>query len=482
MTAPAPRVALAEFSAEIRRVLAEIAALAGATTPVWLVGGAVRDALLGRPVTEIDLAVPSGALALGRALAARLAAPFVILDEARGMGRVVGPVQVDVAGFRAATLEGDLGARDFTVDALAVPVGLLVAAGEAAITDPTGGLGDLAASRLRLCAPAALEEDPVRALRGVRLALAPRWGLDAGAEAAIRAVAPALAQAAAERVRDEIIRLLATPAAGQGLRMLDRLGVLPVLFPESDAMRGTSQPAPHRFDVWEHTLRAVEAMDVLLEGLDALDPWGAELRAHLAEDLGDRLTRREALKLAALLHDVAKPETRTVAEGQVRFVGHDVRGAEQALAVARRWRLSGRPGLLLQRLVRQHLRPMHLAGVAAITRRARHRFFRDLDEDARDLLLLALADAAAVRGDSPLDVWAGPGGEVVRGLMSGMAEERALAAAPPLLRGEDIMEAFGLGPGPEVGRLLARAREAQALGLVATREAALAHLGLGRGE
>jgi len=472
-------VSLETFPGEIRQALSALASLLDPGAPAWLVGGAIRDALLDRRVSEIDVAVPSGALSLGRALAARMACAFVVLDSGRGMGRVAGPVQVDVGDFRARSLEDDLRARDFTVNALAVPVAMLCAEGNAPVIDATGGLDDLAARRIRLCAASALADDPVRALRGVRLALAPGWALDAGVEQAARAVAPALACVAAERIRDELIALLAESAAGQGLRVLDRLDLMPVLFPERAPMKATPQPAPHRFDVWEHTLRTVEAVDRLLEGLGDLSPWGAELSAHLAEDLGDRLTRREALKLAALLHDVAKPETRTDEGDQVRFLGHDLLGAERAAIVARRWRLSNRAGALVERLVRHHLRPMHLTQAGLVTRRARHRFFHDLGDDARDLLLLALADAAAVRGEAPLAVWEGPGGEVVRALMSGVAEEQTLAARPPLLRGEDIMEAFHLAPGPEVGRLLARAREAQALGLVATAEEALAHLRCG---
>jgi poly(A) polymerase len=131
---------------------------------------------------------------------------------------------------------------------------------------------------------------------------------------------------------------------------------------------------------------------------------------------------------------------------------------------------------VLERLVAEHLRPMHLAQAGAVTRRARFRFFRALGDEAQDLLLLALADAAALDGAAPLSVWAGAGGLVVRTLMAGAEEEAAAALAPALLRGEDVMAAFGVAPGPEVGRLLALAREAQALGLVSTRDEALAHL------
>jgi tRNA nucleotidyltransferase/poly(A) polymerase len=475
VSAGAGALSLEAFPPEVR---ATIAALAGSEGgDAWLVGGAVRDAVAGAMPGELDVAVPGGALGRGRALADRLGARFVVLDEDRGVCRLVGSVPVDLADFRAPTIDGDLAARDFTVNALAAPLGAL-ASGRAPLRDPTGGLADLAARVVRLCGPRALDEDPVRVLRGVRLALRPGWRLDAGVAGAARAAAPGLAAVAAERMRDELARILDGPAAARGLRLLDELGALAVILPESGPMRATPQPLPHHFDVWEHSLRAVAAADRLLAEAPArLARWGQEIAARADEDLGDGLTRRAAVKLAALLHDVAKPETRTEeADGRVRFIGHDVAGAARVAGIAERWRLSRRAGALLERLVRHHLRPMHLAQSGPITRRARHRFFRDLGEDAGELLMLALADAAGLRGDDPLEVWAGEGGRVLRELQAGAAEERALAAAPPLVSGADVMAAFALSPGPAVGRLLARAREAQALGQVATREEALALL------
>ncbi len=470
------RVALLAFPAPARRALERLSPLLG-SAPGWLVGGALRDALLGRAVSELDVAVPAGAFALGRALADALpGSGFVTLDERRGTCRVASDVQIDIADLRAPSLADDLRGRDFTVNALAASLHDLVLGGGALVEDVTGGLADLAARVIRPCGARSLHDDPLRALRAVRLAIRPGWRLHPTTELAIRGTAPQVAGVSAERVRDELMAILAEAAGSAGLRLLDRLGVLAVLLPESLPMRETPQPEPHRFDVWEHSLRAVDAADELVARLDTLDPWGPELDVHLAEALGDGLTRRELLKLAALLHDVAKPQTRSVEGGRIRFIGHDVLGAERAAVVAQRWRLSRRASSALQRLVAEHLRPMHLASSGGITRRARYRFFRDLGEEARDLLLLSLADAAAVSGDSPLLVWAGPGGVVLRELMQGMAEEARAAEAPPLLRGEDVMAAFGLGPGPEVGRLLARAREAQALGLVSSRAEALRYL------
>ena len=470
------RVALEVFPAPARRALERLSALLGAA-PGWVVGGALRDALLGEAVGEVDIAVTAGAVALGKAMALALpGSGFVALDAERGICRVLSDVQVDVADLRGPSLAADLEERDFTVNALAASLHDLVRRGSAAVEDATGGLEDLAERVIRPCGPGVIADDPLRALRAVRLAIRPGWRLHPAAEAAIRGVAPRVAEVSAERVRDELAAILAAPVAAGALRLLERLDVLPALLPESLSMRETSQPEPHRFDVWEHSLRAVEAADELLAHPEALEPWGPELVAHLAEPLGDGLTRRETLKLAALLHDVAKPQTKSVEGGRIRFLGHEVIGAERAALIVERWRLSRRATRIVERLVAQHLRPMHLGNAGGITRRARYRFFRDLEGEARDLVLLALADAAAVRGDSPLALWRGPGGVILRELMRGVGEEARTAAAPPMLRGEDVMSAFGLPAGPEIGRLLARAREAQALGLISTRAEALEYL------
>src|SRR5438067_2532813 len=205
--------------------------------------------------------------------------------------------------------------------------------------------------------------------------------------------------------------LLALPETARALRRADALGLLGVVLPEVEAMRVTKQPAPHRFDVLEHSLRAVAGCDRLLARLDALAPYGEELATHVAEPLGGGARRGAALKLAALLHDVSKPETRRRVEGRVRFFQHDVLGARRARAIGERLRLPERVTGVVERVVRHHLRPMHLGHAAAITPRARYRFYRDLREDTRDLLLLVLADGAAVTGASPLATWRRAGGQ-----------------------------------------------------------------------
>jgi len=456
-------------------------AAAGPGRGLVLVGGAVRDALLGRVDADLDLAMPRGALALAERIAARVGGTAVVLDAERGAARVAGlGVQLDLNDFRAPSLEEDLAARDFTVNALAVELEPLLATGKASIVDPTGGLADLRRRRLRPAGPGVLLADPLRPLRGVRLEATLGLRLTPAAARLARAAAPALARVAAERVRDELVILLRLAATGRALRRADALGLLALLLPEIGPMRATAQPAPHRFNVLEHSLRAVEACDRLLPRLTALAPLGDELAGHVTEGLGAGLDRAGVLKLAALLHDVAKPETRRVVAGRVRFFEHDLIGAGRAREIGERWRLPARAVALLERLVRHHLRPMHLAQAVEVTRRARYRFYRDLGADTRDLLLLALVDAAAVTGASPLAVWRRA--DLLRDLLGGWRDAESAAAAPPLLRGQDVMARYGLTPGPAVGHLLARAREAQDLGLVRSREEALAYLDSSDGE
>ena len=261
--------------------LLRAASEAGAGRDAVVVGGAVRDVILRRLAADVDVAVPTGAIALARRCAERVRGTCVVLDAERGAARVVveGGLTLDVTDFRGPTL-----AVDFTVDALAVPLDPLLARGRAAIVDPTGGLADLAARRLRPAGPGVLADDPLRALRAVRLEATLGLRLTPTAARSVRDAARGLGRVAAERVRDELLILLTLPETARALRRADALGVLGAVMPEIEPMRATKQPLPHRFDVLEHSLRAVGGCDRLLAHLDALAPYGDELRAHVASE------------------------------------------------------------------------------------------------------------------------------------------------------------------------------------------------------
>jgi len=472
---PSPRTIVLAPLEPLRPLLATIAQMVDG--PLWLVGGAVRDLILDRPLRDVDLALPRASGAVARQLAERLGGAFVPLGEPHGMARVIlpgsAPLQIDLADFRAPTLAEDLAGRDVTVDALAVDLHALLR-GPTAVEDSTGGLADLTARRLRACGPRAMADDPVRVLRVLRLAHELGFTIEAGTEAQARSVVPALAAVSPERLRDELTRMLGLPRSAAAIREADRWSALAVIFPEIEPMRAATQSLPHHFTVWEHSVRALEAADALVRNLQLLAPHDVRVAASFTEPMRSGLSRLEVWKLAVLFHDVAKPETRSVdADGRTRFIGHDRIGADRAVRIADRLAWPRRAAEVLARLVRHHLRPMHLGMLDAVTRRARYRFHRDIGEEAPALVCLTIADSAGTDGRDPALVYRGPTRALLDSLLAGEEPAAREAAEPPLVRGDDVMAALGLTAGPAVGAALGRVREAQALGLVRTRGEAL---------
>jgi len=498
----------------------------------YIVGGTVRDWLLGRPSQDLDLAVAGDALGLTRALADELDAAYVPLDIERATARAVlrrpegtrrvGARQggladhtqtnllsalprpyayIDIAQLRGDTLEGDLAARDFTVNAMAIRLED-AAAGHLQVVDLLDGQQDLHAGRLRATSELAFRDDPLRMLRTFRLAAELNFTIDQETQAWISDQADAIIEPAPERVRDEIVRLFACSETAGYVRLMDELGLLEPLFPELVAGKGITQPSMHQWDMFEHSLAVVERSDRLLGvlGLPSFDPtaqkptpldaaveelrnclapFAADLRAHLLAELVGGRRRFVLLKLLALLHDVGKAETRSVDEaGDVHFYGHEQVGADMVAAILRRFHFGAREVQIGRTVTLHHLRPLWLAGADKVTNRAIYRFFRDTREAGLDVILLSLADGLA-RGDGPPDATAWQTKlDITNRLLTAWFERRdRLVEPPPLVRGGDLIAAFDLEPGRIVGELLEAIREAQAMGHVLTREDALALAG-----
>ena len=456
--------------------------------PAYLVGGALRDALLGRPIRDLDIAVAAPAREVGPELARQLGGHYFPWGQ-HGMGRVLLPfrgetLQVDLHPLQG-PIEEDLRSRDYTIDAMALPLQQWEGP-DGAIIDPLGGLDDLQQGLVRLTSPQALTEDPIRLLRGVRLACELGFRLEEETARLISAHCHLLPLAAPERQRDELVRIMATERAGEGLAIMDQLGILGILLPELEPARGFPQPPEHHWDVLGHLLATVSYLDVLLahepltlhhlwEDLwSTLGPLGEEVRRYLAEETAPGHPRKALVKMAGLLHDVAKPSTRTVdAQGRVRFFGHDKVGATVAAAIMARLRFSRRQGEVVATMVRAHLRPMHMSHNGLPTPRAIFRFFRDCGEAAYGVLLLSLADHLATVGPSlRAEEWLSHV-QLVHYVLTEGARPRGVARRARLVSGHDIMEALGIPPGPLVGRILRALEEAQAIGQVTTRQEAL---------
>jgi poly(A) polymerase len=452
----------------------------------YLVGGVVRDLLSGGEISDIDVAVGDPADVISD-LASTVGGRVVSLDEDRDIVRVVvpsgkSPSFVDVSRMRGG-IEEDLGQRDFTVDAMALPVTLPPEANiQRSVIDPFGGLGDLRSGVIRAVSPSVFREDPVRLLRAPRLAVQLGFEIDGETETRIRCDAHLVMTVAPERVRAELLKILAEDGATASLRGLDGLDLLCRVIPELEEAKGVSQPKEHHWDVFDHLMETVGQMDVLMGGRTAMHEFVAEaiprfesMDSYFAEPLSDGHDRKTVMKLAALLHDVAKPSTKTIEpSGRVRFLGHHKEGAETAAKVLGRLRVSRRGVELVRTMIAQHLRPNQMAPPGEMpSGKAIFRYYRDLGDAAIDTLYLSLADHLAARGpDLERRGWVDQCMVIDHILREGR-DRSAPEVLPQVLDGRDLMDEFSLSPGPRIGILLNVVHEAQASGEVNTREEAL---------
>jgi poly(A) polymerase len=458
--------------------------------PAFLVGGCVRDTLLRRATADIDIAVGGDAVRLAPGIAAAVNGKAVTLDADNRIVRIVLPDadrEIDVTSF-AGDIRDDLARRDFTINAMAADLaGTLEHGFDAArLLDPFGGREDLDRRVIRAVSDGAFRDDPARLLRAVRIAGELGFDIEPGTEAIIRRDAQLIASVAGERDREELMRLLTLTGAGRHLFRLDNLGLLTALVPELAAARGTDQPLIHVWDVLEHSINTVTAVEFVLRegpwdwaGGDLLEPvpWSDDLAAHFDEPVSRGSTRRSLVKLAALLHDIAKPQTKTIDSdtGRARFLGHPNEGAAVVAKLLERLRFSKRETKLAALLVKYHMRPTQMSNEGLPTPRAIYRYFRDTGAAGTDILYLCLADHLATRGDTlDADAWRDHAA-----LTAYVLEHRWPAddAAPPrYIRGDELIKTFGVRPGPRVGQLLESLREAQAAGEIRDRAQAEAYL------
>ncbi len=481
---------------DLPRLLEWINQLVPSDQTVFLVGGAVRDILLNRPVHDVDFVLPGEVRKIARKVANAIGGAFFMLDDERNTARVIqtreegSRLVIDFATLRAADLEGDLRARDFTINAIAME-----ASAPHRMIDLLGGAADLRQKRLRACSESAFQADPVRVLRGVRLAVELKFSFEPQTLQDMRQAVPLLARTSPERQRDECCRMLDGRGVASALRMLDQLGALAIFLPELGALKAVRPSPPHLLDGWEHTLATAQALERLLGVLmgeyqpDSADNlilgmatmrlgrFRQPLAQHFEQPLNVNRTLRSLLFMAALYHDVGKAKTRQEdSGGAVHFFGHEDVSANAIATRARHLAFSQVEIQRLDTIVRHHMRIHHLANTEEPqpTRRAIYRFFRDTGAAGVEICLLSLADLWATYGVTlPPEFWAKEL-EICRGLLESWWERPQETVNPPvLLTGDDLMRQFALTPGPLIGELLQRVREAQACGEVATPDEAL---------
>lgn len=487
------------FSSLVDRVTGVLETISVDPRTAYLVGGSVRDALLKFPSHDLDFVLEKDALRTARKVANALGGAYYTMDEEFQVGRVVledaeGVRQVlDFAALQKADLEGDLRNRDFTINAIAVALN-----DPGTLIDPLGGVEDLLKKRLRVCSPDSLNQDPVRVIRAVRMSSSYKLAILPETRSLIEPAVQRLGEVSVERVRDEFLKVLDAPKPVVSLRMLDLFGVMEHILPQVSEMKGVTQSAPHIYDVWEHSLHTVGAMEQILKLLDEsyvhenefggdllsglvsqrLGRYRKEISAHLNTALVADRPYRPVLFLAALCHDFTKPRHRTVEDsGRVRFIGHETSGAEEISKQGSAMRLSRTEIHRLSLIVQNHMRPWQLAKQPEPpSRKAVYRFWRDTGPAGVDIVLLALADLIGIYGHTlPQDVLQ-KHLDIARTMLEAYWETPQQVTPDLLLNGSEMMDVFQLEPGPKIGELLEVLREAQAVGDVETREQAIRFL------
>lgn len=441
----------------------------------WLVGGAVRDDLLGvvaaDEATDIDLALDGDPASAAEALRLRAGAgvaAFQLSDEYGGW-RVAGDGwQVDCIPLQGSGLEEDLRSRDLTINAIARPL----AGGD--LVDPTGGVRDLDGGVLRMAGAGSFGLDPLRVLRLARFAAQLGMEVDPSTLAAAAQAAPELDGVAAERVFQELSLLLSSDRPRGGLEIVAETGAEEVVLPELAALRGLGQTRYHHLDAHGHTLEVVERAAALeADPAPAAGGRSDEVKAVLGEPLADGLTRGQALRWAALLHDIAKPQTRVVSdEGRVEFPGHDREGGLMAREILARLRASDRLAAYVAAITEAHLILGFLVHRQPIDAGMRFDYLAACDPVEVDVTLLSVADRLATRGRKADEAIAAHM-EVATPMLFAALDWRRDGRPSPPIPGDELASELGIERGPQLGDLLRRVERAVYTGEVQGREDAV---------
>lgn len=455
--------------------------LASSTDEIYIVGGAVRDALLHRPLHDIDIATSGQAIRLARQIANHFDGDFFALDSERDVGRVLlnlpeGRLVLDIARYRGTTLSEDLVDRDFTLNAMAVDIkGSLEH-----LVDPLHGETDIKDHLLRRCSPTSLANDPIRALRAVRQSCQLSVRIEPQTLKDIKVAVDQLSASSPERIRDELFKLLSLQRPVAAVRIADSLGLLEKVIPEVAPLHNLVEPASYRTDSWHHTLGILENLALILNVISytrtdqtaasfglgmlaiQLDRFRIQLITHIGTVWPNDRTHQALLMLSALLYNSGKVQGHENHEPRsAGFAG--VRSDALRLSVAEKSRV-------ITVVRNQHL----VATMPDTDPLSIYQFWRKLGESGVDVCLLTLADYLATHGaylnQKEWLIFV----DRVRILLDAWYNKRELLISPPVLvDGNVLMDTFQLKPGPVLGELLEQIRMAQVNGDVTSTETAL---------
>ncbi len=430
----------------------------------YLVGGSVRDLLLGKIPIDYDILTFGNVWDKAITLAACLGSKPFWMDEERGIARIAPKdgITLDVCAPKGSTLNEDLLNRDITINAIALNLVNME------IYDPANGVSDLNSKTIRAISEKGFADDALRTLRCLRFAAVLEFTIDDRTFGFIKKYAPGLKDIAPERIKQELVCALSYKRGAGIFSLMEQTGIKEILFPGYDDIY---QGVYHRWPLIKHAILVAETVDALIAEAEDLLPGAG---AMLAEEIEDGIDRACMLRFAAFIHDIGKPSTREDAEnGMVHFYAHAGVGAKIADTLCRNLRFSSAFCSNISGLTGMHMRVLDLACGGIMTTKAMHRLIKSAEAFMPELLILSLADAVAT-GKDPGYIGARTDiEEMIRRIWEYYTGVYLNNRKEPLLNGNDVMAELGIGPGQEVGRLLVRVEEARAEGLITNRNEAL---------
>ena len=453
----------------------------------YIVGGYVRDLLTGRQAKDIDLLFPENKiLDVVKKIAAYFGATFYKMDVDRGFYRILihgdeGQIFTVDAVPLSGSIEENLAMRDFTINSLAIPLANFDNLSD--VIDFNGGVQDIKSKIIRYTRKDVFKKDPIRLLRCIRISSQIGFDIDDKTRDLIAKDANYLSKVSPERSRDELLHILALDSCKENIWKLDKFGLLIILFPELENTRGVEQPEQHYWDVLEHSIETVGIFENIVDTKKRTQsellvkiPWLTELDEYFATEVVPGRSRSLLTKIACLLHDIAKPQTKKVHDdGKIRFLGHPDQGADMTSKMLKNLKFSNKEINFIKLVIQQHLRPMQLSNDLSLpSSKSFFRFKRDLGNALFSTLYLSIADYLAAKGPKlRTDQW-DRRVEYCQWVLSGINSQSVKSVLEtPMIDGNMLMKELNLNPGPRVGFLLKNIQEAIAAGDVRNKDNAI---------
>lgn len=425
---------------------------------IYLVGGVIRDYLLGVKLRDIDLVVVGPTKQVAQEFAAAVGGSFVSLDKSRGMYRVVtSDLIYDFNSLTATRLEEDLKRRDFTINAVALKLSNADHP-EKNWIDPYGGIADIKEGKIKVVSDTSFRADPLRILRMVRFKAQFDFTITKKTKQLATKAASQIDEVANERIKEELVRICSYPQTAENIDLLDQIGIIAKLIPQVDELQKIGECKYHQEDVWTHSLTAVKEVEELL----ATEFWSAQISP----------AKIPLLKLAALLHDYGKLFTEENIDGEIHFYGHQQVGVEKLRPLLTKLKFSNQELDYILTLVRYHMRPFALYRAENLTFKGKYRFFKAGADFVADICLLAAADKLSTAKLNNRGQEINKGLQFLKNLIADKEKYKERNQVK-LISGQDLITKFNLTEGPKIGEILEKINQLQADGQIKTRREAL---------